>query len=235
MTPYQISFLVDVWTLHNIEDWYVCFAIDRLIDLVFFLDIIVNFRTAWVLPSGELVFDQKEAASNYFRFWFWVDFISVLPYEFLSLVPGMREDDGAGNNMRAPKLLRLLRLVKIAKILRASAIFKRIEQNMKTKYGVMRLFAFSVAVVMFCHWLACLLKLASTFSDPDDPTWVDALPESQRDTLFKQYVAGEWVATAPTGPDAYQFCDLCPAVLFRTNPITSLLLGDDDDDDGGIW
>jgi potassium voltage-gated channel Eag-related subfamily H protein 8 len=119
MTPYQISFLGDVWDMQNISKWPVNFAIDRLIDLVFSLDIIVNFRSAWVISSGELYFDRNEAAANYTKFWFWVDFFSVLPYEFLSILPGMKDaGDGntGGSSMRMPKLLRLLRLAKITKV-----------------------------------------------------------------------------------------------------------------------
>ena len=82
-TPVQITFLGSVWTARNIGDWAFIFAVDRLVDAIFLIDIVFNFRTGWHNDDGRLCFDPKVVAIKYLKLWFWVDLFSVLPYEVL--------------------------------------------------------------------------------------------------------------------------------------------------------
>ncbi len=43
-TPFQIAFLSD-WTLDNIPEWWFVFSLDRIVDVFFVVDIVLNFRT----------------------------------------------------------------------------------------------------------------------------------------------------------------------------------------------
>lgn len=36
-------------TIHNVSEWPFVFFMDRLTDLVFLIDIVLNFRTGWVM------------------------------------------------------------------------------------------------------------------------------------------------------------------------------------------
>jgi hypothetical protein len=64
-TPVQIAFYGDRMSMVNWKEWYVIFLIDRIVDVVFIADIILNFRTAWVDASGDIQFDQYTAAKKY--------------------------------------------------------------------------------------------------------------------------------------------------------------------------
>ena len=75
-TPVQISFLGDIMTTRNISEWWFVFAIDRLIDVMFLLDIVVNFRSAWEADDGMYRFDAKEGAWKYMTGWFSLDLVS---------------------------------------------------------------------------------------------------------------------------------------------------------------
>ena len=72
-TPYQISFLGEEMTVRNVAKWPVVFAIDVMVDLFFWIDIVLNFRSAWETPDGRLYFDQSEAAGRYVRGWLVLD------------------------------------------------------------------------------------------------------------------------------------------------------------------
>ena len=60
---------------------------DRIIDVMFLLDIIVSFRTTFYNKHGEEVFDTKKIAINYiFGGRFIIDFLSTVPLD--DMVPG---------------------------------------------------------------------------------------------------------------------------------------------------
>ena len=88
-----MAFLSEEYSFSNINDWIFIFAIDRVVDLVFFVDIFVNFRSAYVMQNGLTVFDARDVAWRYVQSWFAVDFISILPFELLEFVDF---NDGTG-------------------------------------------------------------------------------------------------------------------------------------------
>ena len=54
------------------------------IDICFFLDIIVIFRTAIYGADCELVNDSKIIAINYLKGNFWIDFLSTVPLDTMA-------------------------------------------------------------------------------------------------------------------------------------------------------
>ena len=56
-------------------------VIDSIVDVVFFIDIILNFHTTFVGPAGEVVSDPKIIRMNYLKSWFVIDLLSCLPYD----------------------------------------------------------------------------------------------------------------------------------------------------------
>ena len=64
-TPFQIAFLADKQDIEAPEEWPFFFAIDRIIDLVFLADIVINFRSAWYTDEGIIVFLPKDGARRY--------------------------------------------------------------------------------------------------------------------------------------------------------------------------
>lgn len=80
--------------------------IDTLLGLIFSIDILVNFNTAFE-KNQYLIFDRKKIRKNYLRTWFFVDLIAVIP--FYLLIPGL--------NIGVERLLRLLRLFKVLRLL----------------------------------------------------------------------------------------------------------------------
>ena len=56
-------------------------VIDSVVDVIFFLDIILNFHTTYVSGTGEVISDPKLIRLNYLKSWFIIDLLSCLPYD----------------------------------------------------------------------------------------------------------------------------------------------------------
>ena len=173
-TPYQIAFLSETHTMRNIPDWTFAFALDRLVDVVFTVDLLLNFRSAYVGAYGHVVFNQREVAKQYLKSWFVLDFLSILPWDVLVLLA----HDDTSSRFRLPKLLRLFRLMKIAKVLRASRIFKRWESKVSIKFGVVRLAKFAMMIMAIAHWFACMYFIVGTMGEEGSPRWLTKMSES---------------------------------------------------------
>lgn len=52
------------------------------IDFLFFVDIIINFRTSYINPmTGDESTNPKEIAKNYLKGRFWVDLLATVPID----------------------------------------------------------------------------------------------------------------------------------------------------------
>jgi hypothetical protein len=59
-------------------------VIDSVVDVVFFLDIVLNFHTTFVSATGEVISDPKLIRWNYLKSWFIIDLLSCLPYDIFN-------------------------------------------------------------------------------------------------------------------------------------------------------
>ena len=75
MVPYNAAFK------NKTMDQVPLLVIDSIVDVVFFLDIILNFHTTFVGPTGEIISDPKTIRMNYLKSWFIIDLLSCLPYD----------------------------------------------------------------------------------------------------------------------------------------------------------
>lgn len=54
-----------------------------IIDMLFLLDIILIFNTAYYNEEMELVQDRKTIAKNYVQGWFAIDFLAIVPFDVI--------------------------------------------------------------------------------------------------------------------------------------------------------
>jgi len=193
VTPFQMAFLYDS-SLTDIKPWLGLFILDRFVDASFLIDIVVNFRSGWVVEhsSGtiEYRYSCKEGSRRYLKSWFAVDIISILPIELLDLVPVV--DLGAWS--RISKIFKLARFAKLMRILRATRIFSRWEKELvlKMPYGLIRLIKFVIIFFAVVHWLGCLfyfIVALEGFSGVQ-ATWVDvSLSAAEANDVWASYLA----------------------------------------------
>ncbi|KAL1515906.1 hypothetical protein AB1Y20_002520 [Prymnesium parvum] len=139
------------------------FIINRLIDVLFISDMLLQFRLAYKeenVHGTRWIVDAKHIAVHYaFSFWFPLDVFSVMTSLF-----DIVEVDGAGD-LTVLRAVRTLRLVKLVKLARGSRIFKRWEMRISIDYTYFSLFTVVTSILLTCHWTACIWGLQATF-DP---------------------------------------------------------------------
>ena len=88
MVPYNVSFK----TKQNNVTWLV---VDSIVDVIFLVDIVLNFHTTFVGPGGEVISDPKLIRMNYLKTWFVIDLLSCLPYDIINAFENVDEVRGS--------------------------------------------------------------------------------------------------------------------------------------------
>lgn len=55
---------------------------DAFIDFWFFVELVINFKTAYYDDRGKLVSERVNIIKNYFKSWFVIDFITLIPISY---------------------------------------------------------------------------------------------------------------------------------------------------------
>jgi potassium voltage-gated channel Eag-related subfamily H member 2 len=58
-------------------------AIDLIVDIMFLIDILINFRTTYVNKNDEVVSHPGKIAVHYFKGWFLIDMVAAIPFDLL--------------------------------------------------------------------------------------------------------------------------------------------------------
>lgn len=153
VTPFEVAFVNT--TIDNPLFWF-----NRVIDLVFVVDTICMFFIPYMTPAGTWELDRRLIAKKYLSFWFWIDFISLIPFDVIGVVSNNQE-------LQDAKGIRLIRLLKLARLLRSSRVLNRLEQNLPIKFAYYTFIKFCVVVLMVDHWFACLLGLVPVIEETD--------------------------------------------------------------------
>ena len=53
------------------------------VDIMFIIDILINFRTTYVSENDEVVSQPSKIAVHYFRGWFIIDLVAAIPFDLL--------------------------------------------------------------------------------------------------------------------------------------------------------
>ena len=77
VVPFRIGFDVEV-SVESAPFW-----IDLFIDTFFIVDVLLNFRTAYMLPTGFLETRPRMIARNYMQGWLWIDCTASLPLTYV--------------------------------------------------------------------------------------------------------------------------------------------------------
>ena len=112
------------------------FWFEIIVDLYFWVDIFMNFRTAFRIipqdPQSPLVIDIREIRKRYLKSWFAVDAISCMPISYIELIAGADNADangGPNNNIKIFKTLRLLRMAKLLRLALINRLLDRLQEN----------------------------------------------------------------------------------------------------------
>ncbi|OCT68487.1 potassium voltage-gated channel subfamily H member 5 isoform X4 [Xenopus laevis] len=150
MVPYNVSFK----TKQNNIAWLV---LDSVVDVIFLVDIVLNFHTTFVGPGGEVISDPKLIRMNYLKTWFVIDLLSCLPYDIINAFENV--DEGMSSLFSSLKVVRLLRLGRVARKL-----------DHYLEYGAAVLVLLVCVFGLVAHWLACIWYSIGDYEVIDEVT-----------------------------------------------------------------
>ncbi|KAK4875230.1 hypothetical protein RN001_011652 [Aquatica leii] len=134
-------------------------VMDVVVEGLFFLDIILNFRTTFVSSKGEVVSNWKAISLNYLRTWFIVDLFAALPFDLLYALYG-----GEKSGPSHTHLIKLTRLLRLARLLQ--------KMDRYSQYSAMILTLLMLSFTLVAHWLACLwYVIADKEKERNDNNW----------------------------------------------------------------
>ncbi|XP_071347730.1 voltage-gated inwardly rectifying potassium channel KCNH6-like isoform X2 [Trachinotus anak] len=144
-TPYSATFLLSDQEEAAMQTCgYSCSplnVVDLIVDIMFIVDIIINFRTTYVNSNDEVVSQSSRIAVHYFKGWFLIDMVAAIPFDLLIYRSGEETTTLIG----LLKTARLLRLVRVARKL-----------DRYSEYGAAVLFLLMCTFALIAHWLACI-------------------------------------------------------------------------------
>uniref|UniRef100_A0A3Q1HBN9 Voltage-gated inwardly rectifying potassium channel KCNH2 n=1 Tax=Anabas testudineus TaxID=64144 RepID=A0A3Q1HBN9_ANATE len=118
-------------------------VVDLIVDIMFIVDIIINFRTTYVNSNDEVVSQSSRIAVHYFKGWFLIDLVAAIPFDLL--IYRSEEEEVTTTLIGLLKTARLLRLVRVARKL-----------DRYSEYGTAVLFLLMCTFALIAHWLACI-------------------------------------------------------------------------------
>ena len=143
-------------------------------DVIFFIDIILSFFTA-VSDENKIyhVTDKDKIAKEYIKSWFIIDFISILPIDYIMLSSSNQATILArfARIGKLYKLIRMIRLAKVLKLLKSKKQVSQFTQKLRINQGKERLIFFTVFFVFFFHISSCLFIFIGTL-DYDTSSWM---------------------------------------------------------------
>jgi hypothetical protein len=165
------------------------YVMDKFIDAIFFIDIILTFLTP-VYVKIEMVFGLKEIAWEYITGWFFIDVIAMIPFE--DIVSSMDVNDKITFLAQMSKILRLLRLFKLMRLFKAfdftnaDNYFLKVMES-KFKGTVVYLLLPNLMLMTFTiHFFSCFWYLLATLDDSND-NWV-VINHFQDEPPFDLYI-----------------------------------------------
>jgi hypothetical protein len=115
---------------------------NNTIDLLFFIDIIVNFRTTYITKDGEEIYEPPQIARKYiYGGRFLLDFLASVP---LSDIVG-------GNN----KFLELFGVLKLVRITRLGKIVAKLDMKEDSK-AMLKIMMYTFYLVIYIHFVGCM-------------------------------------------------------------------------------
>ena len=124
------------------------------------IDIVLNFRTSYTHSlTGDEVLDHKKIANNYIKGIFWIDLLSVIPFE--DILDGVVEEQDV---LKAFSILKLFRVLRLSKLI----TYMNSTDDVKHSLRIINLCLF---LVLYVHLSGCVWIYVDDFN-PKDERWI---------------------------------------------------------------
>lgn len=134
-------------------------SIDIIVEVVFIIDVILNFRTTFVNRKGEVVTRPKIICRHYLRGWFMVDACAAVPFDLL-----------CGLNIYDRTILKVdLNLLKLIRLLRLARLLQKMDRYSQYSYIILTLLILIFSLL--AHWCACIWYVIAMKEIDAHPDW----------------------------------------------------------------
>ncbi|KRX37611.1 Potassium voltage-gated channel subfamily H member 7 [Trichinella murrelli] len=143
-TPYVAAFLLREESVSRRQHKYhdPLEVVDLIVDIMFIVDIIINFRTTYINDNDEVVSHPGKIAIHYFKGWFIIDVVAAVPFDLLLF------------NANSDETTTLIGLLKTARLLRLVRVCRKLDRY--SEYGAAVLLLLMATFALIAHWLACI-------------------------------------------------------------------------------
>lgn len=147
------------------------FVLQIVVDSLWFMDILITFRTAYY-DKATLVSSPGTVARRYLTSWFLLDMIATFPVYAFSEQEAATKLSRVVRLPRLFKVVRILRLVRVLRLQRFSAYVHHIEAIFSSNVALLRLVKFACVTIIMQHWISCGWFLMADLGAFAPETWV---------------------------------------------------------------
>lgn len=176
VTPFQVAFVK--------VSLGVSFGCDRLVDLLFLFDMVVQSHTAYRRSNrsgdGRVIWvtSLRSIRWRYATSWLVFDIISVGSSIFDVLAVTLSSDDL--RRMQVLRIIRVFRLLKLFSVVKGARITSRFVGSLELTYSFLELLRWTVWLCFSAHLIACIWGLVGLLSeDFNGVSWLTALEVSK--------------------------------------------------------
>lgn len=191
MTPFEVAFIE--------PSINALFFLNRMIDMVFIIDMIFNFLLMYNVSTAAGTIWVKShwlIAKRYFKSWFIIDVISIIPFDIASL---LNSDDPILSKLKGLRVIRAFRMLKLVRMMKAAKFLEQLQNNVAISFAKISLVKVSVGLFLISHWMACFWglmgKLVGTSleckTDTYEPEWHPKSDNSGVSWIYAHYYEDE--------------------------------------------
>nr|CAH8875196.1 unnamed protein product [Trichobilharzia regenti] len=185
-------------------------VVDSIVDVIFFIDIVLNFHTTFVGPNGEVISDATIIRINYLKGWFIVDVLSCLPYDVFNAFQPEATQSTISSLFGALKVVRLLRIGRVT---------RKLDQYLE--YMAASLLLMISGFVLLAHWLACVWYSVGQ-TDLKNGIYYGWIPRLLNDIDQGKSIPTNWTSGNPPLPRTMTYVT---SLYFTLSLITSIGFG----------
>jgi len=195
--PYRVCFF---WEDNDAEEEESIFIFESIMDLIFLVDIVLNFVTTY-RKQDILITNPRQIALHYLRGYFFIDLIATIPFGYILTSSSLSVANKLGKLGRLPKLIKFVRAARLLKLLRVYRLHEfivKLEVEYNIHHGYSRMIKIVTLILLVTHMVGCFWFLIGISGGGDDSDslnqgWVyrEHLEGSQR---WVQYISSMYWA-----------------------------------------
>ena len=173
--PIQFAF-----HLHSM-DHPVYVLVDTFINVIFILDMLVNFRTTYIdEETGEEITEPKEIASNYIKSKFKIDLIGVIPYDDIAR---FWISCGSSHSVNWIILIKMIRVLKVYDVISST----KVREETKVLIQLIKILYLFI-LYLHCHaWAWYYIVEQDEHWYPPVELWYGEHEFYEHDLIFKYF------------------------------------------------